>query len=59
MIVKVNRVRTIGEIQKLLLEGVDIIGISLKLTDKDSDSRALSINEVIRIQEEITIPNLS
>lgn len=59
MIVKVNRVNTKNEIVQLLSAGVDIIGISLKLSDKNSDSRALNINELQKIQREVSIPNLS
>lgn len=59
MIVKVNRIITKNEVQQLLSEGVDVIGISLKLTDKNKDSRALTLNEIRNIQDEISIPNLS
>ena len=59
MIVKVNRVKTKDEFRQLLTVDVDIIGISLKLTDSNSDSRALSFDEIQNIQKEIAIPNLS
>lgn len=59
MLVKVNRVNSKNEIQQLLSEGVDIIGISIKLSDTNSDSRALSLSEIKNIQSQITIPNLS
>lgn len=59
MIVKVNRVIERNEILQLLSNGVDIIGMSLKLSDDNTDSRALSIDEIQNIQREIRIPNLS
>ena len=59
MIVKVNRVINKNEILQLLSQGVDIIGISLKLTDENSDPRALCINDIQNIQSEVLIPYLS
>ncbi|GAB5551868.1 MAG: hypothetical protein Sapg2KO_14590 [Saprospiraceae bacterium] len=59
MIVKVNRVTNEKEIKRLLSEGVDIIGVSLKLTENNSDFRALNIEEIQNIQREVSIPNLS
>jgi hypothetical protein len=59
LIVKVNRVIERNEILQLLSNGVDIIGMSLKLSDDNTDSRALSIDEIQNIRREVTIPNLS
>lgn len=59
MIVKVNRINTKKEIVQLLSVGVDIVGISLKLSDKNLDSRALRMDEIQKIQREVSIPNLS
>jgi len=59
LIVKVNRVNSKNEIVQLLSAGIDIVGISLKLSDKNSDSRALNIDEIQNIQREVSIPNLS
>ena len=59
MIVKVNRINTKKEIVQLLSVGVDIVGISLKLSDKNLDSRALRMDEIQKIQREVSISNLS
>jgi len=59
LIVKVNRVIERNEILQLLSNGVDIIGMSLKLSDDNTDSRALSIDEIQNIRREVRIPNLS
>ena len=59
MIVKVNRVINVNEIQALHSAGVDIIGISLKLSNANSDTRALKTVEILRIQEAVNISNLS
>lgn len=59
MIVKVNRATNKNEIEKLLLEEVDIIGVSVKLNENNTDSRALNLDEIQNIQREVSIPNLS
>jgi len=59
LIVKVNRVKNVNEIQALHSAGVDIIGISLKLSNANSDTRALNTFEILRIQEAVNISNLS
>lgn len=59
MIVKVNRVRSKDEVDRLLSVGVDIIGISLKLNQTNTDVRVLNLDELIRIQRAVSIPNLS
>ena len=59
MIVKVNRVKAVNEIQELLSAGVDIIGMSLKLSKTNLDTRAIELDEILRIQKVVKIPNLS